>query len=145
EIEHAGEQAAPGDGTRQSLARVLDFVAHDGSEFEADEAETNYAKGIENEAGIRRNLEIGGGDVGAEAEIEDGAESDEKRGGDESADAAEVVDPFADAKADDVEDYENQEQENGRGQSETLVVGEGGVAGAEDVDGDAHEIEHDRR
>src|SRR5260221_5141012 len=47
EIEGAGEKAAPGDGTGESLARVFDFVAHDGGELEAHEAEANDAERIE--------------------------------------------------------------------------------------------------
>src|SRR5262249_47724866 len=47
-IKQARKNSSPNDGARQSLRRVLNFIAHDGSEFETNQAETDDAEGIEN-------------------------------------------------------------------------------------------------
>src|SRR5882724_5800676 len=44
DVESAGEKSSPGDCAGKSTARILNFVAHDGGEFEADETEANYAE-----------------------------------------------------------------------------------------------------
>ncbi len=110
DIEKSGEHAAPRDGAGKNFLGVFDFVAHDGGEFEPDQAEANYAEGVQDEARVRRNVKVGGGDVGAEAEIDDGAESDQNGRCDAGADGAEIVDPFTDAETDDIQNHEDCEQ-----------------------------------
>ena len=123
----------------------MDFVAHDGGEFEADQAEADHAEGIQNEARVGGNLEIGSGDGGAEARPDHYPEADQYGGGDEGSDGAEVVDPLADAEAEDVQDGEQREQDQRSGGGEEFVIGEAEVAGTEHVDRDADEVEHDGR
>src|SRR5580704_4475091 len=110
DVEKSGENTAPCDSTGQDFLRILNFVAHDGSEFETDEAEANYAEGIQNEAGIRGNVKVGSGDVGAETQIDYRPEPNQYGCGDAGADGAEVIDPLSDAEADDVENHQNCEQ-----------------------------------
>ena len=52
-------------------------------------------------AGIRKS---------AEAQPDNDTQGNQQDTGDKGAEAADVVDPFANAKADDVEDHENDEQ-----------------------------------
>ena len=77
DVERAGEHAAPCNGAGKSAGGVLNFVAHHRSEFETDQTEADHAEGIENEARVGGNLEIGGGDAAAEARPDHDAEADE--------------------------------------------------------------------
>ena len=56
-IKRAGKQAAPRDRARQSPRGIANFVAHDRGEFQTDQAETDHAEGIQNEARDRRECE----------------------------------------------------------------------------------------
>src|SRR5262249_38304321 len=126
------------------LARIFDFIAHDGREFESHKAETDHAERIKNEARVGWNGEISGGDTHTEAKANDNPEADQQRGRDKRADAAEIVHPFSDAEAHDVKDHEQNKEEHGSRQSESLVIREAGVAGAEHKNRDADEIKHHR-
>ena len=145
DIEESGQDAAPGDGSRQNALRILNFVAHDRREFETDETETDDAEGIEDEARVCWNLEVRGGDRGSEAKPDDDAQADQDRGGDSGADRAEIVDPFSYAKSDHVEYHEDGEKDQRSAQGENLVVGERLVPGAEREDEYTDEIQHDGR
>ena len=111
DVECAGKYAAPGDCAGKSAARILNFVAHDGGEFEADQAEADHSERIQDEARVCGDFEICRGDGGAEARPDHDAETDQNGGGDECSDGAEIVDPLADAEADDVENSEKSQQE----------------------------------
>src|SRR2546430_5616756 len=143
EVERTGKNAAPSNRAGKSFARVFNFVAHDGSKFEADEAETDHAEGVENEARIRGNAEIGGGDGSSEAEPNNDAKRDQKAAGDECTEAAHVIDPLADAEADDVEGNENREKGEGRGEGKRLAVCEPGVRWTKNKNRNADEVQHD--
>src|SRR5690349_1012650 len=41
DVECAGENPAPGNRSRKSLSRIFNFVAHNGCEFQANEAEAD--------------------------------------------------------------------------------------------------------
>src|ERR1019366_8923105 len=118
-VESAGEQSSPGDGSGESAAGVLDFVAHDGSEFQTDQAEADNSERIENEARIRGNLEVGCGDASTKARPDDDAEN--------------------------VEQGEQRKQSEGNARGEELVVGKSLMAGTDHIHRHADEIEHDRR
>ena len=109
-VERAGEKAAQGDGSRKRSSRVFDFVAHDGGELEANKAKTDDTEGVQNEARVRWNPEVRRSQGSAEAQPDNDTQGNQQDTGDKGAEAADVVDPFANAKADDVEDYENDEQ-----------------------------------
>src|SRR5271168_2579862 len=145
DVEQTGEDTAPGDGAGKSLLGIFDFVAHDGREFETDEAEADHAEGIQHEFRIVGNLKVGPGHGGAEAEPDDDAEADEDHGGDSCADGAEIVDPFSNAKANDVQAHENNQQREGSRECKHFVVAQGFVTGTERENGNADEVEHDRR
>ena len=104
------DQAAPGNCAGKSARGVADFVAHHRGEFEADQTEADDAERIENEARVGGNFEVGSSDGGTEARPDHYAQADQNCGGDESADGAEVVDPLADAQAEDVEQGEERQQ-----------------------------------
>ena len=66
-IECAGEDSAPSHRTGKGARRIFDFVAHNGSEFEAHQAKADHAEGIDNKARVGRNLEICDGDRSTKA------------------------------------------------------------------------------
>ena len=68
DVERAGQNAAPGDGSGQSLLRIFDFVAHDGSELEPDQSEADHAEGIQDESRICGNPKVRPGDASAETQ-----------------------------------------------------------------------------
>src|ERR1019366_445703 len=145
DIESAGKDSAPGYRAGKRAAGILDFVSHDGGEFKADQTEADDAEGIENEARVGGNPEVGGSDGGAETRPDHCAETDQNGGGDESSNCAEVVDPLADAETDNVENGEQGKQCERSSECERFVIGESCVARAQDKDGDADEVEHDGR
>ncbi len=145
DVECAGKNSSPGHCTGQSSARILNFVAHDGGEFQSDEAEANHAEGIQNEFRVSRNFEISGSDGASEARPHNHTEADQDRSGNECTDGAEVIDPFAHAQTEDVEDREQDQQRNRCGRCECSIVGKTLMSGSENVYRHAHEVEHDRR
>ncbi len=125
--------------------RLLDFVAHDGGEFETDETEADHAEGIQDEAGIWRDAKIRSGHRGAKARPDNDSQTDENSSCDEGSDGAEVVEPLPYSESNDVEDGEKSEQEGRGDHGKVLAVGESGVARTQRENGDADEIEHHRR
>src|SRR5262245_50100882 len=76
DVKRTGKNAAPGDCARKSLARVFNFVAHDGCEFQADETEADDAERVQNKTGICRNPKIRGGYRSSEAKQNNDAKTD---------------------------------------------------------------------
>src|SRR5207302_67145 len=83
---------------------------HEGGELEANKAKTDGTEGVQNEARVRWNPEVRRSQGSAEAQPDNDTQGNQQDTGDKGAEAADVVDPFANAKADDVEDHENDEQ-----------------------------------
>ena len=65
--------------------------------------------------------------------------------GDECTDRAEVVDPLADAEANDVQDGEQSEQDQRGDGGKEFIIRESEMAGPKHIDGDADEVKHDGR
>src|SRR5258706_14344436 len=99
DIESAREDSAPSDGTGKSPGGILNFVAHDGGKFEANQAKANHAEGIHYEARIGGNLKIGGGDGCAEARPDHYAQTDQDSGGYESSDGGQLCGSLFPAQA----------------------------------------------
>src|SRR5258706_3697449 len=128
DIESARENSAPSDGTGKSVGGILNFVAHDGRKFEADQAKANHAEGIHHEARVGGNLKIGGGDGCAEACPDHYAQTDQDSGSYECSNGANVVDPLSHAEANNVEDCEQGKQSERCDESKSFVIGERRVA-----------------
>src|SRR5207302_1909406 len=144
-VERAGDQASPYYGSRKRARRILNLIAHDRGEFKAEQTEADDSEGIENEERVGGDLKVGGGDGGAEAQVDHHAKADQDGCGNESTNGAEVVDPFADAEAENVEQGEQSEQCESDGRGEDFVVRQSLMAGTERVNGNADEVKHDGR
>ena len=81
-------------------------------------------KELRTKRGLAGILKVRRGDGGAEARPDHDAEADQDGGGDECADGAEIVDPLADAEANDVENGEEGQQRERSGEREGFVIGE---------------------
>ncbi len=110
-VERAGKDSAQSDSTGEGAAGVLDFVAHDRREFEANQAEADDAERIQDETRVCGDFEIYRSDGGAKARPDHYAQTDQDGGGDERSDGAEIVNPLADSEADDVEHSEESQQD----------------------------------
>src|SRR5205807_3352768 len=97
DVECAGKDAAPGDGPGKSLARVFNFVAHDGGELQTNEAEANHTERVQHKTRVRGNAKVGSSHGSSETKPDDSAQGNEQAAGDERAETADVVDPLADA------------------------------------------------
>ena len=94
EIDGAGGESSPEDGEGQVALRVLDFVAHDRGEVEADERVADGAEGADEPPvgdGLAQLREMEGAAVMRGGDV--GEVADHRAAGD-GACAAEVVDPF---------------------------------------------------
>src|SRR5690349_8207732 len=142
-VECAGENATPRNRSRKGLSRVFNFITHDRSKLQPDKAEANHAKRVQNKARIRGNAEIRGGHGSSEAEPDNDSEGNQKTSGKERAKAADIVDPLAHAKPDDVEDNKNYEERERSCKGEGFTIGEPRVSWAKNEDGNANEVQHD--
>ncbi len=82
---------------------------------------------------------------GAKARVDQYTQADQNCGSDESTDGAEVVDPLADAEAENVEQGEQCQQSKRHDERERLAIGQSCMAGTENKNRDTDEVEHDRR
>src|SRR5438132_6546626 len=105
-VEQTGKKTAPGDGTGKSLLRTFNFITHNRSELQTDEAETDHAEGIQYETRVRRNAEIGRRYGRAEPQPDHNSQADQDSRGNKSADRAEIVHPLSDAETNDVQHHE---------------------------------------
>src|SRR5262249_14960897 len=79
------------------------------------------------------------------AKQNDDAETDEQAAGNERAQAADVVNPLADAEANNVKDHEDGQKCDRSGKRKGFAVRERSVRGTKSEDRNAHEIQHDGR
>src|SRR5580704_243661 len=145
DIEQAGQNAAPSHGSGQSFLWVFDFVTHDGSELKPNQSETNHPERIQNEFWVGRNSKVGPGHARTETQPHYNSQPDQDRGGDSRADRAEVVDPLTDAESDDIHHNKDNQQQKRSSQRKFLVIRQPLVTGTKRKNGNANEVEHDRR
>ncbi len=100
------QATAPG----KSFLRIANLVAHDGGEFQSNEAKADHAKRIQHEARIGGNAEISRGDGGPKPRPHRDAQADQNRCRDEGANCARIVEPLPYSEADDVQDGQQRQQ-----------------------------------
>ncbi len=143
EIDCAGGEASPEDGEGEVALGVLNFVAHDRGEVEADERVADGAEGSDEPpvgdglAQLREWKALPwwrGGDVGEIA--------DHRAAGD-GACSAEIVNPFAERQAADVQQHEEDDDADRNASGEDVAVFEALDVGAADVEADSNAGEDD--
>ena len=145
DVKRSGKNAAPGDRSRKSFQWVLDFITHYRGELQANQAEADDAEGVQNKARVRGDAEVRSGDGSSEAKPNGDAEDDQKPTRDKRAETANVVDPFADAETNDVENHEDGKERKRGGKSKGFACGEPGLRGAKNEDRYTNEVQHDGR
>src|SRR5271170_536538 len=143
EIDGSGGEATPEDGEGQVLTRLLDLVAHDRRQVEADQAVTDSAKRADQPPVGKALVELREVKCAAVMRGSDvGEENDQSAAGD-GARAAEVVDPLAEREAADVEQHEEDDDADGDASGEEVAVFEPLDARAADVEADSDAGEDD--
>ena len=143
EIDGAGGEASPEDGEGEVALGVLNFVAHDRGEVEADERVTDGAEGSDEPPvgdGLVQLREVEGAAVMRGGDV--GEVADHRAAGD-GARAAEVVDPFTERQAADIQQHEEDDDADGDASGEDVAVFEALDAGATDVEADSDAGEDD--
>src|SRR5581483_2686473 len=121
--EHTRDHPTPGYSAGKGLSRLANLVAHHGGEFQSHQAKADYAERIQNELGVRGNLEFGAGDGGPKATPYSDAENNQNGCGDEGAYRADVVQPLPNAEPGDVEGRQEGEKRDRANHGKSLAVG----------------------
>ena len=88
--------------------RIIDFIAHDRGEFQAHQAETNHAEGIQNKTRIRGNPKIRRRHRGAEAHPNYDTQTDKNGRCKSRADCTEIVEPLSDTETKNVQHHQQE-------------------------------------
>src|ERR1039458_8615193 len=101
-VQNSRDCAAPCDRERDSLTGLADFVTHDRRQLQSNQRKANNAE-CRKQIQVKRDAHIAPGQVHTEAMGHGDAEADQDHRSDGGSDAANVVDPLPDAKADNVQ------------------------------------------
>src|ERR1700678_1857975 len=137
EVDQPGNDAADQDGDREIAFGIADFIAHDRSEVEADQAVADGAEGGKETPVMEVRMEICYVErVAVMVEGQDGEETDHGCSAD-GAQGAEIADPFAERETAHVEGQEENDDEQGGDSGEGCAVGKLLDRGPKDVDADS--------
>ena len=134
DIHEGDERAGAEDGARQGAARIADFLAHGGDEFEAGEGEGDLRPEVDR-VPVPRGHHVAEREVGCRAvvKIDDGGDAGEHEERHIGSHAAGILEPFADVEADDVQDHGDQKHGQRDGEQKGAVLRQSGAAAADDV------------
>src|SRR5713226_8393924 len=144
DIQNTGEKSSPANGAGKRSPGILNLVTHDGGQFKADQAKADDSKRTD-QANVTSKTKIGCRHGSAKTKEHDESEADERNRGDRSTDPAQIIDPLTDAQTAHIQGNQKNEKHDRCAECEPMIVGKHAGARTRDVNGDADEIEKNRR
>ena len=107
DVQRPRNHPAPSHCARQCAARLLDLIAHDGSQFQAHQTEADHGKGVQDEMRIGRNPQVRPRNRRAIAQPGNQPEPNQRGRCNECPNPANVVDPLPDPEPDHIQHHQN--------------------------------------